>query len=70
MSRWRSTRAQWTFKNLETGNLVGSRAGGPILARTRREARALAKLNGMRGGDYKIIRVRLAFEEMAPGEAV
>lgn len=61
---WVQREIRWALKNVEDGCLLGSRAGGPILAKTRAEARAIAKLNKCAPGEVAAIKVRISFEEV------
>lgn len=62
---WTQKGYLWAFKSLETGNLVGSQYGGPILNKTRKLARAIAKLNRFKPGEIEIIKVRISFAQIS-----
>ena len=69
MSTWSHKRRwHWAIKGIDSGNLVGSREGGPLLQPSRRMIRAIAKFNKIDMREHEFVKVRIQYVEVSRGE--
>ena len=62
VNHWQMRGHRWALKKRDSGLLVGSKEGGPVLVRTRKQARSIAAFNKL--SDVEIVKIRVSYEQI------